>query len=88
MEVGSTPTGPKRNEKPWPDSARQSAPMKAGLWKPLTCTMYAQSSFGRTTWPRRATRRTDDFLSKISITMNRLRDCAAYLNTYLKEVSH
>jgi hypothetical protein len=24
----------------------------------------------------RATRRTDDFLSKISITMNRLRDCA------------
>jgi hypothetical protein len=35
----------------------------------------------------RATRRTDDLLP-ISIIVSRLRESAAYLNTYLKEVSH
>jgi len=34
-----------------------------------------------------AMRRTDDFLSQISITMNRLRDCAAHSNTYERNVS-
>src|SRR6202042_270115 len=35
----------------------------------------------------RVTRRTDDLLP-ISIALSRPCDCAAYLNTYLKEVSH
>jgi hypothetical protein len=51
------------------------------------CSICGKSSFGRTTWPCRAIRVGLTTSSK-SRTLTGLRDCAAHLNTHLKEGSY
>jgi hypothetical protein len=67
---------------------RKTVPAARLLWKAPTCTMSFGSSFGRTTWPSRAQRvGLTTFFQNLDQCEPAARDCAAYLNPHLKEVS-